>query len=182
MEHFQQAAEIMPGFAEAHYNMAEIFLARGRLEDAISQYNKSLEIRPDLAEVHYRLGAIYARQGHEAEAVSHYESALRIQPDLARACNNLAWLLAAGPEPSLRNGPRAVELAQRADQLAKGTNPVVLGTLAAAYAQAGQFGQAVKTIEKALSLAAGNAALTGELEKQKALYQGGKPFRETPRF
>jgi tetratricopeptide (TPR) repeat protein len=181
MDHFQRAAEILPDFAEARFNMAEVFLARGRLDDAISQYKKALEIRPDLAEADYKLGNIFARQGREAEAAAHYESALKTRPDQAPACNNLAWLLAASPDPSLRNGPRAVELAQRANQLARGTNPVFLGTLAAAYAEAGQFGQAVKTIEQALPLAANDAALARALEKQNALYKAGTPFRETPR-
>ncbi len=181
MNHFRQAAEILPDFAEARFNMAEVFLARGRLDDAVSQYRKALEIRPDLADAHYKLGNIFAQQGREAEAVSHYESALKTRPDLARACNNLAWLLAASPDPSLRNGPRAIELAQRADQLARGKNPVFLGTLAAAYAETGQFGQAVKTIERALPLAANDAALTRALENQKALAKGGRPFRERPR-
>jgi Flp pilus assembly protein TadD len=181
MDHFRQAAEILPDFAEARFNMAEVFLARGRLDDAISQYKKALEIRPDLAGADYKLGNIFAQQGREAEAVSHYERALKTRPDQAPACNNLAWLLAASPDPSLRNGPRAVELAHRADQLARGTNPVFLGTLAAAYAEAGQFGEAVKTIERALPLAANDAALTRALEKQSALYKAGTPFRETPR-
>jgi tetratricopeptide (TPR) repeat protein len=180
MDHFRQAAEILPDFAEARFNMAEVFLARGRLDDAISQYKKALEIRPDLAGADYKLGNIFAQQGRQAEAVAHYESALKTRPDQAPACNNLAWLLAASPDPSLRNGPRAVELAQRADQLARGTNPVYLGTLAAAYAEAGQFGQAVKTIERALPLAANDAALTRALEKQNAHYKAGTPFRETP--
>ena len=180
MDHFRQAAEILPDFAEARFNMAEVFLARGRLDDAISQYKKALEIRPDLAGADYKLGNIFAQQGRQAEAVAHYESALKTRPDQAPACNNLAWLLAASPDPSLRNGPRAVELAQRADQLARGTNPVSLGTLAAAYAEAGQFGQAVKTIERALPLAANDAALTRALEKQNAHYKAGTPFRETP--
>jgi protein O-mannosyl-transferase len=171
MGHFQRAAEIMPGFAEAHFNMAEVFLSRNRLDDAISQYNKSLEIRPDLAGAQFKLGAIYARQGHETEAISHYESALKIQPDNARACNNLAWLLAAGPDPSLRNAPRAVELAQRADELEQGKNPAVLETLAAAQAEAGQFAEAVKTIERALPMAASDAALAEGLKKQETQYQ-----------
>jgi len=181
MDHFQQAAEILPDFAEARFNVAEVFLARGRLDDAISQYKKALEIRPDLDGAEYKLGNIFAQQGRESEAVSHYERALKIRPDQAPACNNLAWLLAASPDPSLRNGPRAIELAQRANQLARGGNPVFLGTLAAAYAEAGQFGEAVKTIERALPLAANDAALTRALEKQNALYKSGTPFRETPR-
>lgn len=181
MEHFQRAAEIQPDFAEARFNMAEIFLARGRLDDAISQYKKSLEIRPQLAEADYKLGNIFAQQGREAEAISHYKSALKTKPNHAPACNNLAWLLAAGSNPSLRDGPVAIQWAQRADQLAGGRNPVYLGTLAAAYAEAGKFDQAVKTIERALPLAAANAALSSALEKQKALYQAGTPSREPPR-
>jgi protein O-mannosyl-transferase len=173
MDHFQQAAAILPGFAEAHFNMAEVYLARGRLDDAISQYNKSLELNPGLAEAHYKLGVIEARQDHEAGAISHYESALKIQPDLMPACNDLAWLLAAGPDPALRDGPRAVALAQRANQLAQGRNPVILATLAAAYAETGQFNEAVKTIEQALPLAANDRALAGALEKQKDAYKAG---------
>jgi tetratricopeptide (TPR) repeat protein len=180
MNHFRQAAEILPDFAEARFNMAEVFLARGRLDDAISQYKKALQLRPDLAVADYKLGNIFAQQGREAEAVSHYENALKSQPDLAPACNNLAWLLAASPDAALRNGARAIALAQRADQLAGGKNPVYLGTLAAACAEAGRFGDAVKTIEQALPLAANDAALTRALENQNALYKAGRPFRETP--
>jgi protein O-mannosyl-transferase len=88
-------------------------------------------------------------------------------------------LLAASPDPGLRNGLRAIGLAQRADQLSKGKNPLILGTLAAAYAEAGQFGDAVKTIDRALPLAAGDSALASALQKQEALYKEGKPFHET---
>ncbi len=181
MVHFQRAAEFQPDFAEAHFNVAEIFLARGRLDDAISQYEKALEIRPQLAEADYKLGNIFAQQGREAEAVSYYLSALNTQSNHAPACNNLAWLLAAGSDPSLRDGLKAIQWAQRADQLAGGRNPVYLGTLAAAYAKAGKFDEAVKTIERALPLAAENTALSSALEKQKALYQAGTPSREPPR-
>jgi tetratricopeptide (TPR) repeat protein len=181
MDHFQQAADILPGFAEAHFNVAEVFLARGRLDDAIRQYKKALELRPDLTEAHYKLGNIFAQKGREAEAVSQYESALQTRPDLARVCNKLAWLLATSPTPSLRNGPRALELAQRASRFAQGKNPAFLATLAAACAEAGQFGEAIKTIDQALPLAANDAVLAGSLERQKALAKAGLPFRETQR-
>jgi tetratricopeptide (TPR) repeat protein len=181
LDHFRQAVEILPNFAEARFNLAEVLLARGRLDDAISQYQKTLEFRPDLAEAHYKLANILAQQGREAEAISHYESALRTQPDLVRACNNLAWILATAPDPKLRNGPKAVELAQRANRLSNGKNPVLMATLAAAYAEAGQFGEAVRTIEQALPLAAANATLTSAFQKQEAQYKAGQPFHETPR-
>ena len=76
--------------------------------------------------------------------------------------------------------PGPVELAQRANTLSGGQNPVILATLAAAYAEAGQFSQAVKTIEQALPLAANNAALSSALKKQEAQYKAGQPFHEPP--
>ena len=73
---------------------------------------------------------------------------------MVEALNNLAWLLAAHPSDALRNGAEAVRLAERACELSEHREPVMLGTLAAAYAEAGRFGDAVKTAEKARDLAA----------------------------
>lgn len=181
LAHFQQAAAILPTFAEARFNIAGIYLAQGRVDDAINQYEKTLEIRPDLAEAHYKLANIFAQQGRQAEAIPHYESALRTQPDSIGACNNLAWILATSSDPKLRNGGRAIELAQRANHLSNGKNPVILGTLAAAYAEAGQFPEAIQTIEQAVPLAEANAVLTSAFQKQEAQYKAGEPFHEPSR-
>jgi tetratricopeptide (TPR) repeat protein len=178
---YNKALELNPRYALAHNDLGSILLQSGRTGEAMEHFQQAAAIEPGFAEAHNNLANIFAQQGREAEAIAQYESALRTQPNLARACNNLAWLLAASLDPSLRNAPRAIELAQRADQLARGRNPVFLGTLAAAYAEAGQFGPAVKTIERALPMASGNAALVAALEKQKALYQAGKPFHEPAR-
>jgi len=97
------------------------------------------------------------------------------------ALNNLAWLLATHPDEKIRNGPRAVEMAKRACELTKWTQPFLIGTLAAAYAEAGQFGDAVAMGEKARDLARANkldevAKKNGELLE---LYRAGKPLRES---
>jgi tetratricopeptide (TPR) repeat protein len=180
LEQFQQAAVIDPNFAEAHFNIAEILLARGNVDEARSQYEKSIEINPGLYQARYKLGNILASKGREADAISQYEAVLRLQPNDALACNNLAWILAASANASLRNGPRAVELAGRADAQANGRNPIYLGTLAAAYAETGRFDDAVKAIDRALALANGNSGLTAALEKQRVLAKTGLPFHESP--
>ena len=99
---------------------------------------------------------------------------------MVEALNNLAWILAANSSDALRNGAEAVRLAERACELSEHREPVLLGTLAAAYAEAGRFGEAVKTAEKACDLAtAGDlkdvAAKNTELLE---LYRAGKPYRE----
>jgi hypothetical protein len=87
-------------------------------------------------------------------------------------------LLATSRDASLRNGNQAVELAQRANQLTGGENPVILCTLAAACAEAGRFPEAVAIAQRALSLAGAqsNKALADDLQSEMKLYQSGIPF------
>ena len=96
--------------------------------------------------------------------------------------NNLAWSLATSPEASLRNGAKAVETARRAMELSDGRQPAILDTLAAAYAEAGRFPEAVETVRKAIALASEQKQPDVEesLREKIAIYEAGKPFRETP--
>ena len=114
------------------------------------------------------------------EAIIHYQKALQINPDNAEAQNNLAWVLATALQASLRNGRQAVELAQQANQLAGGENPIILRTLAAAYAEAGRFSDAQRSAQKAMALAraAGQTDLVEQLNGELKLYAAGLPFHE----
>jgi tetratricopeptide (TPR) repeat protein len=176
--HFQKAMQINPDYADAHYNLGVARFRTGRVDDAIAQYQKALQINPDFAQAHNNLGNALFQKGRVNDAIAHYQQALQINPDFAEAQNNLAWVLATGPQASLRNGNRAVELAERANQLTQDGNPVFLGTLAAAYAEAGRFPEAVKTAQRALQLAGTqpNPALADALQSQMKLYQAGLPF------
>ena len=179
--HFQKALAINPDYAEVHNNLGVVFTQQGRIEGAISQFQKALEIKPDYAEAHYNLGNAFLQQGHVEEAIAHFQKALAIKPDYAEAQNNMAWVLATCPQASLRNGIKAVGLAERANQLTSGENPVILATLAAAYAEAGRFPEAIETVQRALHLAEAqsNTALAGALQSQLKLYQAGLPFHVT---
>jgi tetratricopeptide (TPR) repeat protein len=117
------------------------------------------------------------------EAIVHYQRALAIQPGFVEAQGSLAriaWVLATSPNPTVRNGSKAVELAQQTDRLSGGRNPAMAATLAAAYAEAGRFSEAITTAQRALELASNqnNAPMVAALDAQLKLYQAGSPFRE----
>jgi hypothetical protein len=97
-----------------------------------------------------------------------------------KAHNNLAWLLSTSADSAVRNGARAVELAQRANELTAGTNPLILRTLAAAHAEAGHFDIALHTAQQALQLATAEAndLLSRGLREDMELYKAGEPLRE----
>jgi tetratricopeptide (TPR) repeat protein len=123
-------------------------------------------------------------EGVHAHTLFHrrtFEASGDSKPDYVEAQNNMAWVLATCPQASLRNGIKAVGLAERADQLAGGKNPVVLCTLAAAYAEAGRFPDAIETAQRALHLAEAqsNPTLAGALQSQLKLYQAGIPSHGT---
>jgi protein O-mannosyl-transferase len=181
---FQKVLEIQPDYADAHHNLGTALLQKGRVDDAIVKFQKTLEIRPDDAPAHNDLGRALLQKGRVDEAIAQFQKALEIRPDFPLAQNNLghtAWVLATSPQASVRNGARAVELAQQAERLSEGRNPVILGTLAAAYAEVGRFTDAVATAQQALQLAnaQSNAALANALQQHIGLYQAGLPFHGT---
>jgi protein O-mannosyl-transferase len=180
--HFQQALQAQPDFAAAHNNLGIALLQTGRAAEAVTHLQSALRTNPNQAETQNNLGYALLRTGQVEAAVAHYEQALDLKPDYAGACNNLAWVLATFPKDPIRNGNRAVELAAQAAQLTDGSNLVILRTLAAAYAEAGRFSDAIQAAGRALQLATaqGNHALAGTLRREMILYQSAQPLRDSP--
>ena len=131
----------------------------------------------DLAVAHNQRGLSYRNKGQYDRAIADYDSAIRLKPDFAKAYNNLAWILATAPTASTRNGARAVELALRAVALRDVANS--RGTLAAAYAEAGRFGDAVRAQERAIAKARdeGKSDLTAWQDRLR-LYRNGRAYRQ----
>jgi Tfp pilus assembly protein PilF len=177
---FQKAVEIAPDFAGAQENLGLILFQKGQVDEAIVHYQKAVALQPVNAEFQYNLGYALFLKGETRGAIAHYQRSLELQPQNAIAGKNLAWILATCPEASVRNGPKAVELAEQAARLSGGTNSIFIGTLAAAYAEAGRFSEAVEMAQRARQLAAdqNNAALVDVLQMQIGLYQAGTPFRD----
>jgi tetratricopeptide (TPR) repeat protein len=178
--HYNTAVEIDPRYVEAHNNLGAILLQLGKVEESLAHLEKAVATDPENGDVHNNLANTLLRLGRVNEAIAHYNKALELTPLNANAQNNLAWLLATSPENRLRDGPRAVELAERADQLTGNRNPVIGATLAAAYAEARRFPEAIKAAERALDLAiaTGNKALADAITAQIELYRSGSPSRE----
>jgi Flp pilus assembly protein TadD len=114
-------------------------------------------------------------------AVEHYREAIRLKPDWPEPLNDLAWLLATCPKPSIRNGSEAVRLAERACELSGFKQARFLGTLDAAYAETGRFAEAIAEAEAARALAttAGEQDLVAAADTRLELYRAGRPFRQT---
>jgi protein O-mannosyl-transferase len=179
--HYQKAMTVRPDHFLARYGLGHALLEKGELDSAIQHCRAALLIRPEDPDCHTTLAIALEEKGEAAEAIEHYEKALEIAPRSIPALTNLAWLLATCPNGSMRNGRKAVELAGQADQLSRGTNELVIRTLAAAYAEDGEFAKAIKATRAAIQLARmhGDDSLATDLHQQIGLYELGMPYRET---
>lgn len=179
--HYQAAIRARPDHFLARYSLGHALLEKGELDDAIQVCQSALLLNPSDADCHTTLAIALEEKGDPAEAVQHYQKALEVAPGSISTLTNLAWLLATSQDSSLRNGRKAVELAKQADRLIGGANTVVLRTLAAAYAENGEFANAIGTARSAMELARmhGENSLTTDLDQQISLYQLGMPYRET---
>jgi protein O-mannosyl-transferase len=177
---YQKALKIKPDLANAHNNLGIDLGKRGEMDEAVAHFQKALKIRPGYAEARNNLGIARFQRDKIREKLAERRDMLGSRPDDVALLNETAWMLATNPNASIRSGTEAIELAERAVQLSKEQEPAVLGTLAAAYAEAGRFAEAVKTAEQALTLAISqdNAALADALETQIKLYRADSAYRE----
>jgi tetratricopeptide (TPR) repeat protein len=180
--HYERALAIRPDYAEAHFNLGSALLRKGQTDAAVAQFQSALAIRPDYAKAHASLGDILLQKGDTEAAMAHYQKALQISPDAVMALNNLAWILATSSDARLRNGVQAVQYAGRACELTHSSVPAFLGTLAAAYAETGQFNDAVATAQRArdAALALGQKETAANNERLMELYKSGRAFHAPP--
>ncbi len=152
-----------------------------KLETARTLTNlyQTLKVQPT-AEACVQAAGIETTQKDFQKAVDHYREALRLKPDAPDILNNLAWLLATCPDDAVRNGAEAVKCAGRACELTQNKQPMLLGTLAAAYAESGRFDDAVAAAQKACDLASqqGETLLLQKNQSLLEFYRAHKPWRE----
>ncbi|HSS16869.1 MAG TPA: tetratricopeptide repeat protein [Candidatus Dormibacteraeota bacterium] len=176
----QTAVDLRPDNSPAHDNLAKALLQKGHVADALIHYRKLLELQPDNIEVHNIVGTVLIQQGRVGEGVEEWQKVLAIQPDNGNAMSNLAWVFATAPDQSLRDGPKAVGLAEQALRISGGRIAILFRTLAAAYAESGEFSKAIQTAQQGIELAnsQGNSGLATELQGNIALYQEQRPLRD----
>jgi tetratricopeptide (TPR) repeat protein len=183
IEHFERALQLKSNFVAAHVKLGVLMAEQGKLNGAIDHFKQVLRIQPGDAQIRCHLGMAYVRKEQWHEALAQFQKALQIAPGGTLALNNLAWLLATCPEAAVRDGAKAVKLALELDRVSGGKRPTYLDTLAAAYAEAGRFADAVEVAKRAVALAHASAArqLAQEIEARLRLYEKGQPFREAAR-
>jgi tetratricopeptide (TPR) repeat protein len=180
IEHLMRALTIGPDSAEIEKNLGLALAEKGKVDDSIPHFQRAIALSSRMAEAHAYLGTAMVIKGNRTEARAEWREALQSEPNNVRVLNDLSWLLSTAPEPALRNGAEAVRLASRGVELTHQQDPMLLGTLAAAFAEAGDFSQAVSTEQRAAELArnGGNSQLGMLLESRLALFQQHTPVRQ----
>lgn len=176
--HFEATLEFAPRDVGTLVNLGTVYGRQGKLEEAIRCFEKAVSYDPNYPAAQCNWGFALSQKGQVAKALVHYREAIRLQPDYAEALNGLAWLLATSRDDKIRDGAEAVRLAKRAVEATSGADAGNLDTLAAAYAQAGQFSNAVATAEMAVRLAESSSKQQAdEFRVRLQLYQRGLPHR-----
>jgi tetratricopeptide (TPR) repeat protein len=169
--HFRKAAGLYEESPNVHNNLGRALAMKGQFAEAAAAFEKAVDRNRRFVEARYYLGLSLFYSGAPLTAVlEHWREALRVDPTCAPALNSLARVLAASADAADRNGAEAVALAERAVKVSAG--PAHLDTLAAAYAEAGRFGEAVNAARRALSLA-NESGIAARLK----LYEAGTPYR-----
>jgi tetratricopeptide (TPR) repeat protein len=173
---------VSPTDPDLHYTLGQALARKGDFASATNQFVYALLLQPAWAEAHLSLGRALVYLGDAPNGLRQMQEAVRLAPDWPLALSRLAWLLATSPDAVLRNGPEAVRLAEHACAVASRRNPALLDTLAAAYAEAGRFPEAINAAQEALALArtTGDEAAAARAENLLGCFQSGRPFRENP--
>ena len=181
-EQWRALLERTPQDAEAKVVLGTVLLALGRMDDAMAEFREGIDLSHEPEVLGSDVGVALLTSGKVDEAIIRFRAALQEAPDFVPGLNELAWILATAPGESLRNGAEAVRHATRACELTSFRDARIVDTLAAAYAEAGRFDEAVSTIDKAIKLAAeaGNEADVNAFRARKQLYQAGKAYRMSP--
>ncbi len=180
IQQFRMALKIRPEDPDTHVLLGVAEMQKGDVEVATKEFLEGVNLQPTNAIANYQLGTIFQMQKRPVAAVDYYRKALQAQPNWVEVLNNLAWILAASPDPTARNGKEAVERAERACVLTHFNEPLLIGTLAAAYAEAGRFTDAVQAAEKARDTAttAGMKEVAAKNAELLELYRAGKAYHE----
>lgn len=183
---FEEAAEQhraalaqQPESPVALVNLSSALHELGRSREALETARQAIELDPTWSQGYLTLGLFLARAGRRGEAIRVFRNGLEAAPFDPRLAQHLAWLLAVSPERGVRDGAEAVVWAERVVEAAGRSLPHPLDVLAAAYAEAGRFEEAVRTARGAAEAArrAGAAELGREIETRRVGYEAGRPHR-----
>ena len=180
IQSYRKAIELAPENARFHSSLALALAAGGKLDEAAIGFRNAIEIAPGYADAHYKLAMVLRDLGKGQQAIAEFRRTLELRPNWPDPMNNLARMLASDNSEQVRDGSEAIRLAEKACELTGQRDPTVLDTLAAAYAETGQFAKAIETAEKAheIAIAAGATSMVEGIRERIGLYKAGQPYRE----
>ena len=177
---YTEAIRLDPKLSSTYTNRGRAWSEKGDLDDAISDYTEAIRLDPKFAHAFTGRGNAWFKKGEPDNAISDYTEAIRLDPKNAVAYRKLAWVFGASPNADFRNGSKAVEYAKHACEISAWKDCYNLDALAAAYAEQGDFEEAIKWQEKAIELTT-NEEEKAVLRTRIELYKEGKPYRDEPK-
>ena len=141
---YEKVLAIKPDFAQAHLALGHALMRAERLPEAIAQFKITVQLQPGNAHARNSLATAFAANQQWGEAIRCWRETLQIDPNNVAAQSGLAWTLATAPDPAVRNRAEALAISQRLSQTTEASNPTILRVLAAAYAEAGRFPEAIE--------------------------------------
>lgn len=181
--HLRTAVTLKPDYAEALHNLGVLLTRAGESAEAAAVFERVLKLEPDNERAHFELALIRIEERQSEAAIRHLREALRLRPASPTYAHALARVLATAPQAASREGAEATRLAEAVCAASQRQNPYHLDTLAAAYAQAGRFDDAVAAQRQAITLAtaAKKTNVVAEFEKHLEFYGKRQPYHEPER-
>lgn len=176
---YDRAILLAPSNPGPYLARGTAYADKGDFSNALADCTSVIVLDPNNAEAYDNRGYYDSELGNYRQAVADCKKAIALAPDEASPYNNLAWLMAVTPDPKWRDGARAVEYARRACELTQWQEPMYIDTLAAAYAETGNFKEAVKWESQVIQKMP--AEHQEEAQTALRLYKKGLPYREGPK-
>jgi tetratricopeptide (TPR) repeat protein len=176
---FRQVLQIDPNQVTALVGISHAMLQQKRSAEAVEHLTRALEVDGQQTEAMAYLALARLQQGRTADAVEWYRKALRLRPGWVEVANNLAWILATHSDSEIRNADEAIHLAEQICETTNYQIPGMLDTLAAAYAEAGKYPEAIRTVDRAAAIARdeGQTQMLEKLLSRRQRYESRQPIR-----
>jgi Flp pilus assembly protein TadD len=180
VRHLREAVRLRPNNAESQCNLALALNRQGQWDEAAGLFKKVAGKYATDPTMHCGFAVALAHLKKTRESMSEYAATLLLQPDSPDALDGLAWILSTDAHAEYRNGTEAVKMAEQACALTSRNDPSKLKTLAAAYAEAGRFAEAINTAQTAKELAAktGRLEMTKECSSMLERFQRAESWRD----
>lgn len=178
IKHYDKAIQLDPRFARPYHGRGVAFFHQRQFDKAIDSYAEAIRLEPQNDVAIFDRGLAYWENGETKQALTDFRAAVQLNPKNDGAYNGLAWVMATSPEQEFRDGAKAVEYATKACELTEWKNPFHISALAAAYAETGNFAQAIEWHKKATASPDFPASKQARATARLKLYEQGKPYRE----